>query len=296
MALPSIASYPMPSELELPQNRASWGVDAARSALLVHDMQNYFLAPFQPGQAPVKELVENVARLVEQARSLEVPIFYSAQPGDQSAEARGLLADFWGPGLSAKPAHQDLAAELKARPGENEILITKHRYSAFQRTPLLAELRARGRDQLVVTGVYAHLGCLLTACEAFMNDVQPFFVYDAVADFTPELHAFALKYAAERCAVTLSTASIVESWGEAKSTLEGDVWALSIEVSELLEEPSAAIEPEESLLDRGLDSVRLMVMVDRLQQRGADVTFGDLAERPTLAAWAELVRTRRTCP
>src|SRR5262245_52946124 len=101
MALPSIASYPMPSELDLPENRASWHVDARRSALLVHDMQNYFLAPYPRGEAPVKELIENVGHLIERARSLGVPIFYSAQPGDQSSEARGLLVDFWGPGLSA---------------------------------------------------------------------------------------------------------------------------------------------------------------------------------------------------
>lgn len=49
---------------------------------------------------------------------------------------------------------------------------------------------------------------------------------------------------------------------------------------------------DDSLLDSGLDSVRLMMLVDRLQERGADVGFADLAERPTLRAWVELLEAR----
>ncbi|MBB2910628.1 bifunctional isochorismate lyase/aryl carrier protein [Streptosporangium becharense] len=40
---------------------------------------------------------------------------------------------------------------------------------------------------------------------------------------------------------------------------------------------------DDNLLDHGLDSVRLMMVADRL-----GVDFTDLAERPTLRAWAEL--------
>lgn len=40
---------------------------------------------------------------------------------------------------------------------------------------------------------------------------------------------------------------------------------------------------DENLFDHGLDSVRLMIVAERLE-----VDFADLAERPTLRAWAEL--------
>jgi aryl carrier-like protein len=67
---------------------------------------------------------------------------------------------------------------------------------------------------------------------------------------------------------------------------------LRADLAELLDESDAAsISADESLFDRGLDSVRLMMLVDRLQQRGAPVTFGDLAEQPTLLAWAGLIES-----
>ena len=45
----------------------------------------------------------------------------------------------------------------------------------------------------------------LTACEAFMDGIEPFFVADAVADFSLGHHKQALEYASSRCAVTTST-------------------------------------------------------------------------------------------
>jgi isochorismate hydrolase len=80
-------------------------------------------------------------------------------------------------------------------------VFTKWRYSAFARTDLLAWLRGHEVDQLVICGVYAHVGVLMSAVDAFTDDIQPFVVADAVADFSAEDHRFALEYAARNCAV-----------------------------------------------------------------------------------------------
>jgi bifunctional isochorismate lyase / aryl carrier protein len=61
------------------------------------------------------------------------------------------------------------------------------------RRPSFAE---RGRDQLVGTGVYAHIGCQATAVEAFMRDVRAFLVADAVAEFSRRHHDQACEYVA----------------------------------------------------------------------------------------------------
>jgi isochorismate hydrolase len=204
--IPAIAPYPMPTAAELPPNTAKWRIDPDRAVLLVHDMQHYFLRPFD-AELFGDQLVENVRRLREWAAIRSIPVAYTAQPGDMSERDRGLLADFWGPGMRVDPEDREIVAPVAPRAGDWRI--TKWRYSAFFRSDLLARMHDAGRDQLVVCGVYAHVGVLMTAVEAFTNDIESFVVADAVADFTANYHRMALTYAAERCAVVLDTEEAV---------------------------------------------------------------------------------------
>ena len=68
-------------------------------------------------------------------------------------------------------------------------------------------------------------------------------------------------------------------------------------VIDLLDEPPA---DDDNLLDLGLDSIRLMNVVERLRAAGHDVAVEDFAESPTLGAWTALlaatVRRRRKAP
>ncbi|MFF8957607.1 isochorismatase family protein [Streptomyces sp. NPDC014894] len=198
MALPAIAPYSMPKPDELPAGRVDWEVDPARAVLLVHDLQNYFLSAYGDHPEPLNTLLHQVSLLRKDADRLGVPVVYTAQPGGQTAAERGLQQDFWGPGLPNDP-HAAAIAEAVA-PGPGDTVLTKWKYSAFVRTDLLELLREQGRDQLIVTGVYAHIGVLTTACDAWMQDVQAFVVADAVADFSEREHRMALEWAAGRCA------------------------------------------------------------------------------------------------
>lgn len=61
------------------------------------------------------------------------------------------------------------------------------------------------------------------------------------------------------------------------------------DVAELLAD-DLPLADEENLLDRGLDSIRMMTLVERWSGAGAEVTFPDLAEHPTIAGWWELLK------
>jgi isochorismate hydrolase len=199
-----IPGYPLPAKGELPVNTAQWTLDSRRAVLLVHDMQRYFLAPFP---SSVRDpLVRHCALLRERCAALEVPVFYTAQPGGMTEQERGLLKDFWGPGMRVDPLDRLVVEELAPRPADR--VLTKWRYSAFFRSDLLARMRDQDRDQLIICGVYAHVGVLVTAIEAFTNDIQPFLVADAVGDFSAEYHRLALDYAAARCSVVTTTEEV----------------------------------------------------------------------------------------
>ena len=212
MALPKVAPYSYRDQEH--QNHVNWRVDPARSALLVHDMQRYFVRAFElerDGQpltdAQINIAIANIRRLLDAAHAANIPVYYTAQPPRQNPADRRLLTDFWGDGLQ-DDENARILDELA--PTEADTVLTKWRYSAFVRSPLEEQLKDLGRDQLIIGGIYAHIGCLTTALEAFMRDIQPFMVADALADFTAEEHRMACEYASGRCARVLNTAEVLE--------------------------------------------------------------------------------------
>lgn len=297
MSLPHVAPYQLPTEAGLPSNMLQWTVQPQRAVLLVHDMQRYFVNVFKPDTEPIRTVVPNIARLCQTARAHGVPIVFSAQPGDQSPQDRGLLLDLWGPGIRAVPEHEEVIAELT--PNATDVRLTTWRYSTFQRTRLRAMLAEWGRDQLIVSGVYAHLGCLLTAGEAFMQDVRPFLVADAVADFSLVEHMMALRFTALRCGVVLSTDRLVEQlsgsrpegdlMAEGKATGELSLDRIRADVAETLGVPQDEISDDDDLIGCGLDSIRIMHLVEKWQALGTNTTFIQLAEAPTISNWHRLL-------
>ncbi|SYX84973.1 isochorismatase family protein [Paenibacillus alvei] len=303
MGLPTILPYRMPIEAELPENRVDWSPDPSRAVLLIHDMQQYFVDAYQAGESPLVELIANIKELRERCSGLGIPVVYSAQPGGQTPEQRGLLQDFWGSGINDGPYQKKFVDELAPR--VNDILVTKWRYSAFQKTNLLEILREHGRDQLLVCGIYAHIGCLMTSCEAFMQDVQPFLIADAVADFSLDKHRMALTYAAERCAVVETTEQVMKALNRHAAEQEAEETAgaeagLSVTmqsvretVAQLLQEEASAIGDQDNLITQwGLDSIRIMSLVERWKRSSIAVSFVELAERPTVASWWELLSAK----
>lgn len=287
MALPTLIDYaaPVPPLRPLPQSRATWTLERDRAAVLVHDLQRYFLRPYAAGCPALEATLQQTAAVLAAARAAGVPVFYTAQHGDQEPVARGLQRDLWGPGMADDPEHTAIAAEVAPVPGE--VVLTKHRYSAFARTDLAERLAAAGRDQLVITGVYAHIGVTATALDAFQREVHPFVVADAVADFGAEQHARALEQVAGCCGVVAMTADVVAALS-VQPAGEQSGWDALLRgtLARLL--PADVVEaafadPEADLFELGFDSLRAFELLDVLADEGADIDFGDFTRRPTVA-------------
>jgi bifunctional isochorismate lyase/aryl carrier protein len=173
-----------------------------------------------------------------------------------------------------------VVAELA--PDEQDTVLTKWRYSAFIRSPLEQALKETGRNQLIICGVYAHIGCMTTATDAFMRDIKPFMVADALADFSREEHIMALKYTAGRSGRVVMTRDLLpEAAPQNKQQLREVVLPLLDE--------SDIPEDDENLIDYGLDSVRMMALAARWRKIHADIDFVMLAKNPTIDAWWALL-------
>jgi bifunctional isochorismate lyase/aryl carrier protein len=66
-------------------------------------------------------------------------------------------------------------------------------------------------------------------------------------------------------------------------------YQLRADIADVLGEPVDDLADDDDLFDYGVDSIRLMTLVERWRAAGAEASFVTLAERPTVAAWSELL-------
>lgn len=288
MTIQSLAAYPLPTAEELPTRRVNWPFEPGRAALLVHDMQHYFVDFYGPDNPLINQVIDHIATLIRQARALGMPVVYTAQPAEQSQVDRALLNDMWGPGLTRAPERQPIVSALAPEP--QDTVLTKWRYSAFCRSPL-AELMAQwGRDQLVICGIYGHIGVMQTAVDAFMRDIRPFLVADAIADFSREDHLMALSYVSRNAGRVITVAEVVAVASKRPLTREllRDQVLARLPAEMQQEQPTE----DDNLLDYGLDSLAVMGLVEEWRQQGLVVELAELARTPTLAHWWALLSSQ----
>ncbi|MGP3690615.1 isochorismatase family protein [Streptomyces sp. IBSNAI002] len=176
------------TRLRCPLGGPSWAIDPARAAVLVHDMQQHYVDVLSPTSARV--LLGQVERVVDWADAWGVPLLASGLRVASEPAQRGLLGSCWGIGLTAEQAAETALPRLRAA---DVTRIAKRSYSAFHASDLETELRRRGRDQLLIVGVYASHGILATSVDAIGRDIRVFVPFEATADYTAGRHSAALE-------------------------------------------------------------------------------------------------------
>lgn len=184
-------------------------LDSKRSCLLVIDMQNYFLDQASPSFIPAGlTVLPNVARLIKSFRERKLPVIYTAHV-HKSKELDGGILGWWWEGMIIENT-KDAEIHLDLAPLAEEKVVYKHRYSAFYNTDLETVLRCLDVRDLLITGVMTNLCCESTARDAYFRDHRVFFLMDAAATLTEELHLATLRNLAYGFAYVTDTQKIVQ--------------------------------------------------------------------------------------
>ena len=196
-------------------------IEAARTAHIVVDLQNGFMAEGAPVEVPTaREIVPNVNRIcaaLRQAGGTNVFLRYTYDPAE-SRPWTTRYSEYLSPERSA--AHKTTfhrGAELwQLWPlldvGTNDLIVDKTRFSAFVpgTCALNDMLEARGIDTLIVTGTLTNVCCESTTRDAMQRNYRVIFVADGNAALTDAEHNATLCNMVTLFADVMTTAEVLD--------------------------------------------------------------------------------------
>lgn len=174
-----------------PFNRHEMQLNAAASALLVVDMQEFFLDPASPtftcgGPA----IVPTVRGMIDAFRAEGRPVIFTKHvhhPGNLDSGIMG----WWWEGMCVEGSPESEIHRAIA-PLAGEKVVEKHRYSAFFGTDLEIVLRCLGIEDLVIAGIMTNMCVESTARDAYYRDFRVFIPADGTGSVTEEMHRASL--------------------------------------------------------------------------------------------------------
>ncbi len=196
-----------------PFNVHKMELEVEKSALLVIDMQKFFLDPTSPtftcGGPPI---ISNIASLIKAFRAADRPVIFTRHVHHPDGIDAGIMKWWWeGMCLEGSP-ESEVASEIAPLPGEKQVL--KHRYSAFYNTDLETVLRCQGITDLVFTGIMTNMCCESTVRDAYFRDYRSFFLADSTGSVTEEMHKASLLNIAFGFAYVTTAAEILASFNK----------------------------------------------------------------------------------
>ena len=174
-----------------PFNEHEMTLNVGASALLVVDMQQFFLDEASPtytcgGVA----IIPTVKRVLGAFRKAGRPVIFSRHVHHPDDLDVGIMGWWWeGKCLEGSP-ESEIHPELAPLPSEK--VIFKHRYSAFYNTDLETVLRCLKVEDVVIAGTMTNMCCESTARDAYYRDYRVFFLADGTGSITEEMHLASL--------------------------------------------------------------------------------------------------------
>jgi nicotinamidase-related amidase len=160
------------------RGRKNINIDIEKAALLIIDMQNYFLDEKSHAYVPAgEEIIENVINLTDLFGKNIVKTKHI-----DSRERNNCMLRWWGKLID------ESFAEIDPRITKEGIIVEKSRYSAFWNTNLNDILKKWNIERVYISGLLTNLCCESTARDAFCHNYDVYFICDATATYKEEYH------------------------------------------------------------------------------------------------------------
>lgn len=198
-------------------------VDPKSTALVVVDVQNDFYLPTGLWAASgidvsaTGPMIDNAKVLIEAARAAGVLIVYVRTSYDSPvlspplAESQFIRRGFTGICYVGTEGFE-LAAGIGPVNPSNEIIVDKHRYSAFWGTRLDLILRSNGIKTLVMSGVATDVCVESTIRDGFCRDYHIVEAADAVSTIDPAVHLASQRRVDRVFGPVVPMAEIISAW------------------------------------------------------------------------------------
>ncbi len=184
-------------------------IDRSHAAVLVMDFQSTIVTMLGEGAAPV---LERAAAVVGAARAASVPVMYVVvgfRPGYPEASVKNASfgAITQGDRFVTTTPGSDVHAAVK--PALGDVVIAKHRVSAFMGTDLDMILRAKSIETLILMGITTSGVVLSTTRHAADADYRIVIVSDACVDRDAEVHRVLTEKVFPRQATVMPSSEVI---------------------------------------------------------------------------------------
>jgi nicotinamidase-related amidase len=195
----------------------------ARTALVVVDIQVDWAAPegvlgqYGVDLSAANAAIDKLEPLVAAARGAGATLAFVrvvTTPETDSDALKAFYARQGQPGGEAICRKGGGAEYYRLFPEPGDIEIEKLLYDCFHGTDMEEQLRSRGIDTLLITGVSTDCCVDAATRAAFHRNFNVFVVTDASAAYEPGLHEAALNILRKNCALLVTSDAVQTAWAQ----------------------------------------------------------------------------------
>ena len=166
-------------------NTVEFGIDPAKTALLMVDMQNLFVEGYPLSAPKGPDVLDRLNRLAAVCRSAGMLVIYTAHVVRSDGSNVGVMGEVIPPVKTG--AINDGSHTAAIHPGlqvtDADIFVKKPRFGSFHGTDLELILRSKGIEAVIIGGIATNVCCDTTAREAAVRDFEVHFLSDGTATF-----------------------------------------------------------------------------------------------------------------